>query len=523
MATAQQQAAISYANTITAASINLHRISSVSVFADGIIELVGNDATVFSASVLTGIYTIFAGGIEPFSTYVAGSPYKAYIIFPSTTGPGDQWKMHIDGLDLFGDLDAGGVYDAGGIAYDGDNIDAWIPNAAPAPGKGETNPTPPTVPGGGTGSPILPSTRALAPNQRALVVYQANSAADGGGKMFALNTNNASGVPIPAFRTVVSNPATGTMQGEAVLNTTTGLSYVWDGAVWQPIVPPSVVSYPTDTDVVADNAATVGTYAFSQATGNFFVRFNDGVADTWRQIGVRTYTTEAGLLVDIPADGSIGFAADTGMLWYRVAGAWKSGSFHTDTEANVLASTPTAGLVGVTTDTGRIYLANGTDWVGAYVHEYTTDALLRAATPLDGELGVALDTGLIYYRTGGVWLPLNLQAIPNGTADPVTAVLGELFYNTTEAAVKVYDGASWVPFSVDSIGDLTDVDITTTAPTNKDTLVWNDTTNKFEVGKGGGVVMGTEPILADRYDGLLWCNGARVWIWHATPGVWVEV
>ena len=515
------------------------RITAVNSYATGIIEVVGNSAAAFQCYLSMGRVgltpgvdngTSVAGGVKPWVTYKAGNPYTVYLIFPTTLAPNDQIRFHVDAADYQYHLDPVQVVDVGGIKYSGDFINHDIPGAQLAPGEGETLDNPPTNPApqpptnqppaaGTTGSPILPATRALAAGVRALVVYEQDPVS--GGRMRALDPANASGIPIPAFRPVASIPTAGSLIGQAVINTTNGLSYVWDGIAWKPIVPPSVVTYVDDNAVFADNAAQAGTYAFSASSGNLFVRFTDaGGNDVWRQIGVRTYGTQANLLADAAADGSIGYAVDTQIIWHRVGGAWKASSFITDTETNIMAMPSTAGMVAVTTDTGRVWLGNGTDWVGAYVHEYQTQAALQAATPLDGELAVVLDDGYVYYRTNGNWLPLNEATIPTGTTDPLNPKLGDLFYNTTTNSVKVYDGAVWVAFSVNNFGDLGDVDLATTPAKAGDSIGYDG--HKWVPTPDPTVRMGAEPALAQRYHGMLWWGYGRLWIWD-TANVWVEV
>jgi hypothetical protein len=162
----------------------------------------------------------------------------------------------------------------------------------------------------------------MATKKRSLVVYDDRDEVDGGGRMIALDPSNASGVPIPAFRMVTTTPVMGNFAGEALINTTTKAGLVWDGSKWVPIVPPSIKSYPNDTAIVTDQNAIAGTYAFSATTGNLYVRYNDGAADHWRQIGVVTYPTEAGLLAATAREGVVAFAHDTNNLFYRTATGW---------------------------------------------------------------------------------------------------------------------------------------------------------------------------------------------------------
>jgi hypothetical protein len=401
------------------------------------------------------------------------------------------------------------------VQYDGDRINATIPNAVLIPGAGDE-----------LGGPIVQvQTNVLGPGQRGLVVYEHQPETAGGGKLFVIHPNQASGVPLPAFRTVTTAPVTGTLVGEAILNTTNGQSFIWDGLAWKSIVPPSIVTYPTDAAVLNDAAAAAGTYAFSQSTGNLFVRFNDGTADVWRQLGVMVFPTQAGLLAHVEVDGSIAYAQDTGLFWIRVSGAWRQHSLWSDTQANIVAS-PAAQHVGgiaVATDTAKVYYSDGTNWIGQPFRDYATEVALLADTPVDGTMAVAVDTGKVFYRTGGNWLSAS-RGIPSGAVDPVaaTSAIGDLFFNTAANQAKVFTAAGWLALGAGRLNDLADVDVATIAPQDKETLVYDAASSMFKPGKGGGVNMGTEPAQADRYDGMLWFDGARMYVWSVTAVAWIE-
>ena len=589
MATAQDSLADAVIRAVTPA----RNIAAVNKFAPGIVEFVSTSATTLNGVLIPAPASRFGGGIPAFFTHVAGTPWKEYLVFPSTIRLGDIVKINIDGVDYMAQLPTTATVDPGGAQYDGDRINQHIPNAALVAGAGDE-----------LGGPIVQVQQTtLAPGQRAFVVYEYQPAAAGGGRLFAINANQASGIPLPAFRTVAAVPATGTLIGEAVLNKTTGLSYIWNGLNWDPIVPPSIATYPTDTAVLNDNAAAAGTYAFSQQTGNLFVRYTAGTTDTWRQIGLRTYPTQAGLLADTPADGSMGYATDTrnlwafknnawqplgvytdtqagimgrafpdgsiafatdtntywvrvasswiplgtfadtqanilaatypngtraystdtNLLWERTNGVWFPASYLRDTDANIQAATPTAGLIGVATDTGKLYYADGAAWIGQPFRDYPTEAALLADTPIDGIMAVAVDTGKVYYRAAGAWVGVGGNAIPVGTTDPAiaAAAAGDLFFNSTSNQAKVFVGGAWKPIAPGVLNDLADVD-TTTPANDKETLVYDAANKIFKPGKGGGVVMGPEPGPPQRYSGMLWWSGARLFVWVAAANSWIE-
>ena len=409
-------------------------IASARVFAEGIAEFVGVDASPFAISLVSGGSSA-AGGISPFVTQVPGSdPYRVYVVFPSTMKGGDKVKFNIAGIDWSRDLLAS--YTEGGVKYDGDRINQVIPGADLVPGAGDELGGP-ILPGGATPPP-------MAAGQRYLAIYEQNP---DGGSLLALSPGAATGVSIPAIRPVTSIPAAGQIAGEAILNTTNGLSYVWDGNRWNAIVPPSIVPYPTDADVWADAIAQPGVYAFSQATGNLFVRFNNGANDVWRQIGIRHFTDIVQLQAAAVVDGSFAYVQNNNTFWVYKNSSWHIISVYQDTEAAILAADASEynGAIAVAVDTGKLFISDGAGWIGQPFRDYATEVALLAATPPDGTMAVAKDTGMVFYYTGGNWKAINRYATPKGTTDPAAAasVEGDLFYNSTDKVAKVYDGAGW--------------------------------------------------------------------------------
>jgi len=180
-------------------------------------------------------------------------------------------------------------------------------------------------------------------------------------------------------------------------------------------------------------------------------------------------------------------------------------------------------LIGVATDTGKLYYADGAAWIGQPFRDYPTEAGLLAATPADGVMAVAVDTGKVYYRAAGAWVGVGGNAIPVGTTDPAiaAAAAGDLFFNSTSNQAKVFVGGAWKPIAPGVLNDLADVD-TTTPANDKETLVYDAANKIFKPGKGGGVVMGSEPGPPSRYDGMLWWSGARLFVWVAAASAWVE-
>ena len=632
-----------------AMAINSWRINPIDGIAQapttpmpGVVEYISPDATPVEMQLRKGTpeYVLATGDVDPFWATIPGNPAKTYLFFPKGLTNGSKISIKI-GHHTWYDLDipvsTQNPFPPGMLNWCGDDIARDFPGITLAPGLGDPHRDPP-------GIPHVQATRVLAPQQRALRVYEANPATAGGGRMFALNANTATGIPIPAFKNVVTNPPTGQLVGEAILNTTTGQSFVWTGAIWQGIIPPSVIPYPTDTDVLTDNLAPAGTHAFSQSSGNFFTRYTDaGGTIRWRQIGIRVFPLEAGLLAAtegvgqvgyaqdtqnlwlqagtnweplsaindteanilaatyrngvyahatdtdnsfirtggnwIPIDlyrstdatiqaatfpnGTMAYATDTGQHWYRIGGGWQPGFLYKDSEANVLAATyqdgtvayatdtnvfyyrvngnwvlntplvdteanikaatAKVGQIAIATDTGKLWVGTATGWQGQPFRDYATEAALLADTPIDGMMAVAIDTGVVYYRTSGNWIPVNANALPSGATDPATATaaLGGMFFNTAAGVAKVFNGTNWVVMGVNTLSGLTDVDLTT-APQDNETLVFDAGSNTFKPGVGGGVQMGTEPGPPDRYDGMLWWSGSRLFIWVVAANAWIQ-
>jgi hypothetical protein len=315
------------------------------------------------------------------------------------------------------------------------------------------------------------------------------------GSIRAVAPGSATALPIPSFRIGASTPAAGTIVGEGFINSTTRSAMVWDGTQWAPIVAGALVVYPTDADVINDPNQVAGTYATSSATGNLFVK---GAA-AWRQIGVRTYTTVAGLLADNAPEGSLGVAIDEETFWVVHGGVWHCHSrrpvadvaalaawasppegstameqaeelryhYHSGhwvpesiwikTEADILASTDRLdGQMAVASDTGHVYVFHSGTWMSSQIQHYPTEADLLADTPNNGILAWADDNGLVYARFNGAWRRVNSPTVTVGTAAPGTPAAGDLFLDTGSGATSIYDGSNWVDVSSASVAVVSD-------------------------------------------------------------------
>ena len=393
------------------------------LYTDAIIQAIGAKASLLQEGIVkltnpTNAFivkggAILAAGGNPMTIIhgkMIGTDYYMYI--PATVVPGDTIKVHFEGTDKTivvpqnTPADINPNQNISAAEFDAAVAGVVLPPVTPP------NPNPPggVIPPGG-GAPVIPVTRQVVP-QRSFVVYE--QGANGTGKLMALSPGQATGVPLPAFSSGPVTPTVGSVSGQAFLNTTNGQAVVWNGVRWNPIIPSTITSYPTDAAVVADPAAT-GTYAFSQNTGNFFVRFNPGTpgaADKWRQIGINTYATQAGLLNDTPAEGTFAYATDTALFFLFQGTRWHPESEMLMAEAALLASTPAlTGQRGIATDTGRNYTWVGNRWVGDPFRSYATQvALLADMTPANGTIAIALDTSHVFMKSAAAWVGLNAAA-----------------------------------------------------------------------------------------------------------------
>jgi hypothetical protein len=318
--------------------------------------------------------------------------------------------------------------------------------------------------------------------KRQLVVYEADPAAPGGYRLFALDPGRATGIPIPAFREVGTLPPAGTTVGEAVIVTTSRQGYVWTGKTWLPIAPSPVITYPTEADLLADAAQPPGAYGAASDTGNLFIRTATG----WRMVGIRTYANQAALQADAAADGALGLTLDDDVLWVRAGGVWRSetarvlpdlaavkawvptnegaeaisqaeglsfiftkgawfpkSTWLVPTETALLAQAGMLkGQIAVAQDTGHRFLWDGTQWIGEPLRHYPTEADLLADKPGDGTLAWADDTSLVFARAGGAWRRNNSPNVLYSDTEPVLKVPGDVWIHS-DGTARSWNGTAW--------------------------------------------------------------------------------
>lgn len=92
-------------------------------------------------------------------------------------------------------------------------------------------------------------------------------------------------------------------------------------------------------------------------------------------------------------------------------------------------------------------------------------------------------------QTGALVLPKG-----NTSERPSAPVEAMVRYNSDTTKLEQYINGAWIDISVSSIGDLDDVDITTTPPSNGYILSWDAANNKFVPNSPGGAVLATASI-----------------------------
>jgi len=139
------------------------------------------------------------------------------------------------------------------------------------------------------------------------------------GKLFAVDPSAASGIPLPSFKMVSVLPRVGNIIGEGYFVTTSRTGFAWDGRVFQPITPTSLLTYATDAAVYADTGQPGGSYAVSTQTGNLFIMGANG----WRAANSRTYQDIASANAETNVnDGQIAWLIAEQLLVVRQGAAW---------------------------------------------------------------------------------------------------------------------------------------------------------------------------------------------------------
>jgi uncharacterized protein (UPF0333 family) len=145
---------------------------------------------------------------------------------------------------------------------------------------------------------------------------------------------------------------------------------------------------------------------------------------TQAQVGIGTTTPDGSAILDITASAK-------GLIVPRM----------TTAERDASIKSPTAGLLIYNTTSSALEIANSSSlWIN--LNAGTTTSVASGSTTSTAGLGVGTtspDANAILditSTTQGVLLPRH-------TADP-TGVAGMVYYNTTDHALKMYNGSAWI-------------------------------------------------------------------------------
>jgi hypothetical protein len=184
------------------------------------------------------------------------------------------------------------------------------------------------------------------------------------GKMFAVDPSAASGIPLPSFKMVSVLPKVGNIIGEGYFVTTSRTGFAWDGRIFQPITPTSLLTYATDAAVYSDSTQPPGSYAVSSETGNFFIMGQSG----WRAANSRTYSDLATANTETNVNnGQIAWLIAEQMLVVRVGTRWERVvDTPRMTVSAALPTTPVAGDMHYDPANKKLQIYDGSVWAWAY-------------------------------------------------------------------------------------------------------------------------------------------------------------
>ena len=256
-------------------------------------------------------------------------PQSVFVIYPGDAGRGDKVIQHMEGVEEDFPVDKLAAVNPGGVM----RTYAEILNVLP---------------------PLRTVNNSIL-TKRKLLVGEFEPTSPHYGKMFALDPNSASGISLPTWRIGTALPAVGTLVGEGFVNTADQTGYVWDGTVWQPILPNPINQYPTEAVLLAA-APLGGTYGFAGDTGNLFARIAEVGGTVWRQVGVRHYDTETSLKTDVPAAGTLGFAQDTKTTFLWNGTKWTPIGPVTGLVAAIKLLKPIPQQLAISTDTNELFI-----------------------------------------------------------------------------------------------------------------------------------------------------------------------
>jgi hypothetical protein len=226
---------------------------------------------------------------------------------------------------------------------------------------------------------------------------------------------------LAAIRAWAAAPA-----GAEVVDRATGARLHRVGAAW---APRSIITN-TSAAILALGAADVadGQVAVTTDTNQMFV-YN--VGSGWIGSPVRYYATEAALLADAPAAGTLAFGEDTGLVYGRTAAGWRRVNSPTITVAIVNPTTPATGDLLFNPTLKRLYIRTATAW------EEVSSRVTLGAAPASPQ------TGDLWGDTSNGGLALQLRTA--GAAwQRLTPWRGFLTANNANSAIGLPSGCSHV-------------------------------------------------------------------------------
>ena len=217
-------------------------------------------------------------------------------------------------------------------------------------------------------------------------------------------------------------------------------------------------------------------------TGQLFVYENG----SWTATGIPPTLGSVGDLGDVdttttaPNDGQA-------LIWDSASDTWVPGDSFSQSDFNTAFGAKSTSDLSEGTN---LYYTDAR--VGTYLtaNNYTTTAdLPTSITDLsitDGTVGQVLTTDGAGTFTFEDAAEGGASVVVSGTA-PTSPNEGDLWFdNVTTGELHVYESGAWlstaVPVVIESIDELGDVDITTTAPTDGQALIWDNANSKFVPG-----------------------------------------
>ena len=322
---------------------------------------------------------------------------------------------------------------------------------------------------------------------------------DGTAWVMLNGTNTGTTLPVPAS------------EGETFYNTTTNTFYVHDGTSWVAIGGGDMqkVTYDINNNGIVDKAETTNgatTGATTPATGTPGQLFYNTTDNTLYIYDGTSWTTmSAGGSIPSsptppagPSVGDVYFDTMDSNMYYYDGTAWVMlNGTNTGTTLPVPAS---EGETFYNTTTNTFYVHDGTSWVaigGGDMQKVTYDinnngivdkaettngATTGATTPATGTPGQLFyntTDNTLYIYDGTSWTTMSAGgSIPSSPTPPAGPSVGDVYFDTMDSNMYYYDGTAWVMLNGTNTGT------TLPVPASEGETFYNTTTNTFYVHDG---------------------------------------